>query len=54
MCTGFTKDTNQYFSKPSPVRKGDYIEFLGKGHELPRHWPAIDSSTADASAYLHV
>ena len=29
MCTGFTRNTNQYFTKPSPVRKGDYIEFLG-------------------------
>eukprot|EP00877_Chromochloris_zofingiensis_P004607 jgi/Chrzof1/14147/Cz08g26230.t1 len=30
MCTGFTRDTNQYFTKPSPVRKGDYIEFLAE------------------------
>jgi uncharacterized protein YcgI (DUF1989 family) len=30
MCTGFTRDTNQYFTKPSPVRVGDYIEFLGE------------------------
>jgi hypothetical protein len=29
MCTGFTRDTNQYFTKPSPVRKGDYLELLG-------------------------
>jgi len=28
MCTGFTRDTNQYFTKPSPVEVGDYIEFL--------------------------
>ncbi|XP_050082739.1 uncharacterized protein LOC126569587 [Anopheles aquasalis] len=28
MCTGFTRDTQQYFCKPSPARKGDYIEFL--------------------------
>ena len=28
MCTGFTKDTHQYFTKPSPVQVGDYIEFL--------------------------
>ena len=27
MCTGFTKDTHQYFMKASPVRIGDYIEF---------------------------
>ncbi|KAI8464882.1 MAG: hypothetical protein J3K34DRAFT_525824 [Monoraphidium minutum] len=30
MCTGFTRDTNQYFTKPSPVRPGDYIEFLAE------------------------
>ena len=28
MCTGFTLDTHQYFMKASPVRPGDYIEFL--------------------------
>lgn len=28
MCTGFTHDTHQYFMKASPVRPGDYIEFL--------------------------
>ncbi|PNF33500.1 hypothetical protein B7P43_G00552 [Cryptotermes secundus] len=28
MCTGFTKDTHQYFTKASPARKGDYIEFI--------------------------
>lgn len=27
MCTGFTKDTHQYFMKASPVRPGDFIEF---------------------------
>jgi uncharacterized protein YcgI (DUF1989 family) len=27
MCTGFTRDTHQYFMKASPVRPGDYIEF---------------------------
>ncbi len=26
MCTGFTRDTGQYFMKASPVRPGDYIE----------------------------
>ncbi len=26
MCTGFTRDTHQYFMKASPVRAGDYIE----------------------------
>lgn len=30
MCTGFTKDTHQYFTKPSPVDVGDYIEFLAE------------------------
>lgn len=28
MCTGFTRDTQQYFCKPSPARKGDFIEFV--------------------------
>lgn len=28
MCTGFTLDTHQYFMKASPVRPGDYIEFM--------------------------
>jgi uncharacterized protein YcgI (DUF1989 family) len=27
MCTGFTKDTKQYFMKASPARVGDYLEF---------------------------
>ena len=30
MCTGFTRDTGQYFMKASPVRPGDYLEFLPK------------------------
>lgn len=30
MCTGFTQDTHQYFTKPSPVQVGDYIEFLAE------------------------
>jgi uncharacterized protein YcgI (DUF1989 family) len=32
MCTGFTRDTGQYFMKASPVRPGDYLEFFA---ELP-------------------
>ena len=28
MCTGYLKDTHQYFMKASPVRPGDCIEFL--------------------------
>ncbi|NPV22932.1 urea carboxylase-associated family protein [Bradyrhizobium aeschynomenes] len=30
MCTGFTRDTHRYFMKASPVRPGDYIEFLAE------------------------
>ncbi|WP_068114155.1 urea carboxylase-associated family protein [Tropicimonas marinistellae] len=30
MCTGFTRDTGQYFMKASPVRPGDYIEFIAE------------------------
>lgn len=30
MCTGFTKDTHQYFAKASPVRPGDFIEFMAE------------------------
>jgi hypothetical protein len=28
MCTGFTRDTKQYFMKASPVRSGDYLEMF--------------------------
>jgi uncharacterized protein YcgI (DUF1989 family) len=34
MCTGFTKDTKQYFTKPSPVDVGDYLEFLAEADLL--------------------
>ena len=30
MCTGFTKNTHQYFMKSSPVRPGDFIEFFAE------------------------
>jgi uncharacterized protein YcgI (DUF1989 family) len=30
MCTGFTRDTQQYFMKASPVRPGDSIEFFAE------------------------
>lgn len=30
MCTGFTRDTGQYFMKPSPARAGDYLEFFAE------------------------
>ena len=34
MCTGFTRDTGQYFMKASPVRPGDYLEFFAEIHLL--------------------
>lgn len=30
MCTGFTRDTGQYFMKASPVRPGDHIDLLAE------------------------
>jgi uncharacterized protein len=30
MCTGFTRDTGQYFMKATPVRPGDFIEFFAE------------------------
>jgi uncharacterized protein YcgI (DUF1989 family) len=30
MCTGFTRDTHQYFMKASPVRPGDFIELFAE------------------------
>ncbi len=30
MCTGFTRETGQYFMKASPVRPGDHIEFFAE------------------------
>ena len=30
MCTGFLRETGQYFMKASPVRPGDYLEFLAE------------------------
>ena len=30
MCTGFTRDTHQYFMKARPVRPGDFIEFFAE------------------------
>lgn len=30
MCTGFSRDTGQYFMKASPVRPGDHIEFFAE------------------------
>ena len=30
MCTGFSRDSGQYFMKASPVRKGDFLEFFAE------------------------
>ena len=30
MCTGFTRDTGEYFMKASPVRRGDYLELFAE------------------------
>ncbi len=30
MCTGFTRDTHQYFMKASPVQPGDFLEFVAE------------------------
>ena len=30
MCTGFTRNTGQYFMKASPVRPGDHLEFFAE------------------------
>lgn len=30
MCTGFLRDTGQYFMKASPVRSGDYLEMFAE------------------------
>ena len=30
MCTGYTRDSHQYFMKASPVRPGDFIEFFAE------------------------
>lgn len=34
MCTGFTRDTGQYFMKASPVRPGDFIELFAETDTL--------------------
>ena len=30
MCTGYTRDTHEYFMKASPVRPGDHVDFLAE------------------------
>jgi len=61
MCTGFTRDTGQYFMKASPVRPGDYIEFfaeidlIGALSACPGGDCSSGHSSDDAACYpLHV
>lgn len=51
MCTGFTRDTGQYFMKASPVRPGDYIEFFAHINLLGNlsACPGGDCSTTHSS-----
>lgn len=51
MCTGFTRDTGQYFMKASPVRPGDYIEFFAEIDLLGNlsACPGGDCSTSHSS-----
>ncbi|MEM1353132.1 MAG: DUF1989 domain-containing protein, partial [Pseudomonadota bacterium] len=51
MCTGFTRDTGQYFMKASPVRPGDYIEFFAEIELLGNlsACPGGDCSTTHSS-----
>jgi uncharacterized protein YcgI (DUF1989 family) len=51
MCTGFTRDTGQYFMKASPVRPGDYIEFFAQINLLGNlsACPGGDCSTTHSS-----
>ncbi|MEX0339052.1 MAG: urea carboxylase-associated family protein [Arenibacterium sp.] len=61
MCTGFTRDTGQYFMKASPVRPGDYLEFfaeidlLGALSACPGGDCSAEHSSDAAACYpLHV
>ncbi len=51
MCTGFMRDTHQYFMKASPVRPGDTIEFVAEIDLLGclSACPGGDCSTAHSS-----
>jgi len=51
MCTGFTRDTGQYFMKASPVRPGDSLEFFAEIDLLGAlsACPGGDCSTAHSS-----
>ena len=56
MCTGFTKDTHQYFMKASPVRPGDFIEFFAEIDLLGAlsACPGGDCGAAHSSDAAHV
>lgn len=51
MCTGFTRDTGQYFMKASPVRPGDFLEFFAEINLLGNlsACPGGDCSTTHSS-----
>ena len=57
MCTGFTKNTHQYFMKASPVQLGDYIEFFAEEELLcilsscPGGDCSLEHSTENAKCY---
>ncbi|WP_205627907.1 urea carboxylase-associated family protein [Ruegeria marisrubri] len=57
MCTGFTRDTGQYFMKASPVRPGDYLEFfaefglLGNLSACPGGDCSAEHSSDEAACY---
>ncbi|MGB0554032.1 MAG: urea carboxylase-associated family protein, partial [Alphaproteobacteria bacterium] len=55
MCTGFTRDTQQYFMKASPVRPGDFIEFFAEIDLLAglSACPGGDCSTVHSSDTAH-
>ena len=51
MCTGFTRDTHQYFMKASPVRAGDYLELFAEADLIAglSACPGGDCSTTHSS-----
>jgi len=51
MCTGFTRDTQQYFMKASPVRPGDFLEMFAEFDLLGAlsACPGGDCSTSHSS-----
>ncbi len=57
MCTGFSRETGQYFMKASPVRKGDYLEFfaeidlLGNMSACPGGDCSSEHSSDEAACY---